>query len=71
MRTYIQPLINNRNENQRMHEAVKNINQMRPKQLLVIKSDEGLTTNDETQTKIIAKYFTEIFWKDAEPMSDL
>ena len=54
-----------------MHEAVKNINQMRPKQLLVIKSDEGLTTNDETQTKIIAKYFTEIFWKDAEPMSDL
>ena len=75
VRTFIQPLINNQNENQRMYEAVKkNINKMRPmrpKQPSVIKSDEGLTTNGETQTKIIAKYFTDIFWKDAEPMPDL
>ena len=44
---------------------------MRPKQPLVIKSDEGLTTNGETQTKIIAKYFSDIFWKDDKPMPDL
>ena len=41
VRTFIQPLIN-QNQNQRMYEAVKNINKMRPKQLVVIKSDEGL-----------------------------
>ena len=61
VRTFIQPLINNQNENQRMYEAVKNINKMKPKQQLVIKSDEGLTTNGEMQTKINAKYFTDIF----------
>ena len=44
---------------------------MRPKQPLVIKSDEGLSTNGETQTKIIAKYFNDIFWKDAEAIPDL
>ena len=44
---------------------------MRPKQPLVIKSDEGLTANGETQTKTIAKYFTDIFWEYAEPMPDL
>ena len=53
-----------------MYEAVKNINKMRPKQSLVINSDEGLTSNGETQTKIIAKYFNDIFWKDPEPMPD-
>ena len=42
VRTFIQPLIDNQNKNQRMYEAVKNINKMRPKQLVVIKSDEGL-----------------------------
>ena len=71
VRTFIQPLINSQNENQRMYAAVKNINKMRPKQPLVIKFDEGLTTNGETQTKIIAKYFNGIFWKDAEPMPNL
>ena len=71
VRTFMQPLIDSQNENQRMYGAVKNINKMRPKQSLVIKFDEGLTTNGETQTKIIAKYFNGIFWKDAEPMPNL
>ena len=31
VRTFIQPLIDNQNENQRMYEAVKNIKKMRPK----------------------------------------
>ena len=71
VRTFIQPLIDNQNENQRMYEAVKNIKKMRPKQPLVIKSDEELTTNCETQTKIIANYFNDIFWKDGEPIPNL
>ena len=54
-----------------MYEAVKNIKKMRPKQPLVIKSDKELPTNCETQTKIIAKYFNDIFWKDAEAIPDL
>ena len=68
VRTFIKPLIDNQNKNQRMYGAVNNIHKMRPKQPLIIKSDEELTTNGETQTKIIAKYFNYIFWKDAEPM---
>ena len=71
MRTFIQPLIDNQNENQKMYEVVKNINKVRPKQPLVIKSDKGLKIDGETQTKIIAKYFNDIFWKDAESMPDL
>ena len=71
VRTFIKPLIDNQNKNQRMYGAVKNIHKMRPKQPLIIKSNEELTTNGETQTKIIAKYFNYIFWKDAEPMSNL
>ena len=71
VRTFTQPLIDNQNENERMYEAVKNINKMRPKQPLVIKSDEGLTTKGDTQIKIIAKHFIDIFWKDAELMPDL
>ena len=71
VRTFIQPLIDNQNENQRMYEAVKNIKKMRPKQPLVIKSDKELPTNCETQTKIIAKYFNGIFWKDGELMPNL
>ena len=61
VRTFIQPLKDNQNENQRMYEAVKNINKMRPKQPLVINPDKGLTANGETQTKIIAKYFNDKF----------
>ena len=54
-----------------MYESVKKINKMRPKYPLVIKSDERLTTNGETQTKIIAKYFNDIFRKDTKPTPDL
>ena len=61
VRTFIQPLIDNQKKNQRMYEAVKNINKMRPKQPLVINPDKGLTANGETQTKIIAKYFNDKF----------
>ena len=63
VKSFIQPLIDNQKENQRMQEAVKKINKMRPKQPLVIKSDEGLTSNGKTQTKIIAKYFKTCFGK--------
>ena len=62
--------LENQNENQRMYEAVININKMWSKQAVVIKSDEG-QTKGKTQTKIIAKYFNDIFWKDVEPMPDL
>ena len=61
VRTFIQSFVDNQNENQRMYEAVKNSNKMRPKQPLVIKSDEGLTTDGETHTKILAKYFNDVF----------
>ena len=70
VRTFIQPVLDNQNENQRIYEAVKNINKMRSKQHLVIKSDEG-QTKGKTQTKIVAKHFSDIFWKDVEPMPDL
>ena len=61
VRTFIQPLIDNQNENRRMYEAVKNINKMRPKQPLVIKSEKGLTTNGEKQTKIFNSMIGRVF----------
>ena len=70
VRSFTQPLIDNQNENQSMCEAVKNIKKMRPKQPLVIKSNVGITANDETQTKVIAKYFNDIFWKDARSLTN-
>ena len=44
-----------------MYEAVKKIKRLAPKEKLIIKTKEGLTSNEKKQSEIIAKYFKNIF----------
>ena len=45
----------------------KKINHLRPPQKLSIKRKNGLTANPAEQSKIIAEYFQEIFYKNKQP----
>ena len=49
-----------------MHEAVKKIKHLRPPQKLLIKGKNGLTANPAEQSKIIAEYFKETFYKNKQ-----
>ena len=60
-------LENLRNDNTKMYEAVKKIKHLRPPQKLLIKGKSGLTTNPAEQSKIIAEYFKEMFYKNKQP----
>ena len=52
----------------RTYKAVKQLKRMKPKVPLLIKTENGLTANEEKQAEIIAKYFKTQFFKDAEPI---
>ena len=52
-------------DSRKMYEAVKNIKRLTPKVQLLIKNENGLTSNEEKQTKIIAEYFKNLFYKNA------
>ena len=52
--------------NEQMYELVKKINQLKPKEKLLIKTEKGLTNNPKKQAEIIAKYFKSIFWKNTD-----
>jgi len=57
--------------NTKMYEAVKNINRMEPQQPLLIRGENGLTTNSTEQAKIVAEHFRNTFFKNAEPMDNI
>ena len=52
----------------KMCEAVNRIKRLAPKEKLIIKTKEGLTSNEKKQSEIIAKYFENIFYTNATPM---
>ena len=52
----------------KMHEAVNRIKRLAPKEKVIIKTKEGLTSNEKKQSEIIAKYFENIFYTNATPM---
>ena len=52
-------------DNTKMYEAVKNIKHLRPPQKRLIKGKNGLTANPAEQSKIMAKYFKEKFYKNS------
>ena len=60
-------LENMQNGNTKMYEAVKKIKHLRPPQKLLIKGKNGLTANPAEQSKIIAEYFKETFYKNKQP----
>ena len=58
----LEDLERNENDIMKMYEAVKKIKRLAPKEKLIIKRKEGLTSNEKKQSEIIAKYFENIFY---------
>ena len=54
-----------------MFEAVKNIKKLTPKQPLLLKSENGLTANEQQQAQIVANFFKEQFFKNSQPMPNI
>ena len=55
-----------------MYEAVKQINKLTPQSPLLIQGKNGtLTINPQEKVEIIAKYFKDVFYKNAEPMPEI
>ena len=55
----------------KMYEAVNRIKRLAPKEKLIIKTKEGLTSSKKKQSEIIAKYFENIFYTNATPMQNV
>ena len=55
------------NGNTKMYEAAKKIKHLRLPQKLLIKGQNGLTANPAQQSKMIAEYFKEAFYKNKQP----
>ena len=68
MKYALEDLERNENDTMKIHEAVKKIKRVAPKEKLIIKTKEGLTSNKKKQSEIIAKYFKNIFYTNATPM---
>ena len=59
----LEDLERNKNDTIKIYEAVKKIKRLAPKEKLIIKTKERLTSNKKKQSKIIAKYFWKILYK--------
>ena len=55
----------------KMYEAVRKIKRLAPKEKLIIKTKEGLTSNEKMQSEIVAKYFKNIFYTNATPVQNV
>ena len=55
----------------KIYEAVKNIKRLAPKEKLIIKTKERLTSNEKKQSKMIAKYFENVFYINASPIQNV
>ena len=67
----LEDLERNENDTMKMYEAVKKIKRLAPKEKSIIKTKEGLTSNEKKQSEIIAKYFKNIFYTNATPMQSI
>ena len=67
----LEDLERNENDTMKMYEAVKKIKRLAPKEKLIIKRKEGLTSNEKKQSEIIAKYFENIFYTNGTPMQNV
>ena len=67
----LEDLERNENDTMRMYEAVKKIKRLAPKEKLIIKTKEGLTSNEKMQSEIVAKYFKNIFYTNATPVQNV
>ena len=67
----LEDLERNKNDTIKMYESVKKVKRLAPKEKLIIKTKEGLTSNEKKQSEIIAKYFENIFYTNATPMHNV
>ena len=67
----LEDLERNKNDTMKMYEAVKEIKQLALKEKLIIKTKEGLISNEKKQSEIIAKYFKNIFYTNATSMQNV
>ena len=67
----LEDLERNENDTMRIYEAVKKIKRLAPKEKLIIKTKEGLTSNEKMQSEIVAKYFKNIFYTNATPVQNV
>ena len=50
---------------------LKKIKRLAPREKLIIKTKERLTSNEKKQSEIIAKYFKNIFYTNATPIQNV
>ena len=67
----LEDLERNKNDTIKMYESVKKVKRLAPKEKLIIKTKEALTSNEKKQSEIIAKYFENIFYTNATPMHNV
>ena len=60
-----------KNDSSQMFQAIKDLNRIKPKSPLLIKSQHGLTANENEQTEIITSYFKTQFCKDTNKVPDV
>ena len=64
-------LVQKPNDSRKMFEAVKNLQRITPSKPLLVKTECGLTANDEQQAKIIASHFKQQFFRNATPLPNI
>ena len=57
----IQDIENTKDDSNRMYKAVRNLQRMKKKEPLLIKTEDGLTTDTDEQVKVISEFFKQMF----------
>ena len=52
---------NCKNDETKMYKAIKTIQRMKPKKDLLIETKDGITTNENTQVKLMTEFFEKYF----------
>eukprot|EP00794_Sanderia_malayensis_P002930 gene2930-3384_t len=68
----IQDLEKHKNDSTKMFKAIRTLQTQEPRKKLVVKGDDGITTDEKVQAEKITAYFKKVFQKDGEQiMTDI
>ena len=67
----LEDLERNQNDSMKMYEAVKKIKRLAPKEKLIIKTKEGLTSNEKKTVRNHSKILRKHFSTNATPMQNV
>ena len=62
----VEEIESNKNDSNRMYQAVRQLQQTKPKKRLMVDGEKGLTTNVTEQVEIITNHFKSVFHIDTE-----